>query len=204
VELLTDGTASNPILDFCQSVISRHAENWPPTENALAEEFVGWLGAHSLMTPTVMQELCLSKGINLSFVPLPAQLHGVNCTFQDKNVIVISDRETVPFAHVHTLFHEFREILEHVFVERGYATLTQNESLEAKAEEFAMTARMETLTRELPTYFKMVSNIEKNWPRYFGYAFLIIVSVAYMFGCALLPRFEDMMSEARRQRYVRT
>jgi hypothetical protein len=100
--------------------------------------------------------------------------------------------------------HEFREMLERAFVQLGHATLKPKDSLEAEAEEFAITARMETLTRELPVYFKMVGNIEKNWPRYFGYGFLFVFFVAYMFGCALLPQFEDMMVEARRQRYVRT
>lgn len=203
MELLTDGTANNPILEFCRSVISRHAENWPPTENVLAEEFVSWLGATSLMTPTAMQELCLSKGISLSFLPLPLGLHGFNCSFQDKNEILISEDEVIPFANVHTLFHEFREMLERAFVQSGHATLTPD-TLEAKAEEFAMTARMETATRELPGYIEMMSKIEKNWHRYLGYGFLAVLFVAYMFSCALLPQFEEMMAEVRRQRYVRT
>jgi hypothetical protein len=109
----------------------------------------------------------------------------------------------VPFGHVHALFHEFREMVEHVFVELGHATLTPRESLEATAEEFAMLARMETATRELPAYIELVGNIEKNWHRYFVYSFLIVFSVAYMFSCVFLPQFEDIISEARRQRYVR-
>jgi hypothetical protein len=204
VELLTDGSTNNPILEFCQSVISRHAGNWPPTENVLAEEFVGWLGATSLMTQPAMRELCLLKGINLSFVPLPPDIHGVNCSFQDKNEIVISEREMVPFAHTHTLFHEFREMLEHRFVQLGRPTLARRECLETRAEEFAVTARIQTATRELPGYIEMMSRIEKNWHRYLGYGFLAIFFVAYMLGCSLLPQFEDFMADARRQRYVRT
>jgi hypothetical protein len=203
VELLTDGTKNDPLLCFCLAVVSRHVDKWPPTEEVLAEEFVNWLGAKSLMTPSAMQELCLAKGINLSFTPLPPRLQGFNCSFQSKREIVISDRELVAFAHAHTLFHEFREMLEHLFVELGYATLS-TESLETKAEEFAMVASMATATREFPGYVEMVSNIEKNWPRYFAYAFLGVFFVAYMFSCAFLPQFEDMISEARRQRYVRT
>jgi hypothetical protein len=165
---LADGTENNPLLGFCLAVISRHSEKWPPTEEALADAFVNWFGANSLMTPTVMRELCLSKGISLSFNSLPPELHGFNCSFHDKKEIVISTREMVPFGHVHTLFHEFREMLEHVFVELGYATLPPNRSLEAKAEEFAMVARMATATRELPGYIEIVCNIEKDWHRYFG------------------------------------
>ncbi len=185
------------------AVISRYAEKWPPTEQVLADEFVDWFGAKSFMTPTAMRELCLAKGITLSFVPLPPELQGLNCSFHDKKEIFISEREMVPFAHVHTLFHEFREMLEHVFVELGHATVSPKQSLEMNAEEFAMVARMATATRELPAYIEMAGNIEKNWPRYLSYGLLIVFSAAYMFGCVFLPQFEDLISEAR-QRYVRT
>jgi len=33
---------------------------------------------------------------------------------------------------------------------------------------------------------------------------VVVFFVAYMFSCAFLPQFEEMISEARRQRYVRT
>jgi hypothetical protein len=203
VELLTDGTENDPLLGFCMAVISRHAEKWPPREQVLADEFVDWFGAKSFMTPTAMRELCLAKGISLSSVPLPPGLHGVNCSFQDKKEIVISEDELVPFAHVHTLFHEFREMLECVFAELGHATLSPTASLEAKAEEFAIASRMATATRELPAYIEMIANIEKNWQRYLGYAFLGVLEFAYLVTCAFLPQFEDVISEARRQRYVR-
>jgi hypothetical protein len=109
MKLLTDGTGNDPILGFCQAVISRHAENWPPTEKVLADEFVNWLGSVKFFqSRDAMRELCLSKGVNLSFIPLPPDLHGFNCTFQDKKEIVLSEREIVPFAHLHTLFHELR------------------------------------------------------------------------------------------------
>ena len=204
MNLLTDGTENNPLLGFGLAVISRHADNWPPNEQALAKEFVSWLGVKSFLTRDQMRELCLSKGINLSFVALPLNLRGFNCSFQDKKEIVITEHENVVFADLHTLLHEFREMLEHVFVQLGYATLTPKDSLEEAAEEFAIVARMETGTREFPAYIKMVSNIETPWQRYFGYAGLVVFFVAYMFSCAFLPQFEEMISEARRQRYVRT
>jgi hypothetical protein len=204
MKLLTDGTGNNPLLGFCRGAISRHAENWPPTEEILAAEFVSWLGVKSFLTRRAMQELCLSKGINLSFMSLPPNLHGVNLAFQDKKEIVISEHNNVPFADLHTLLHEFREMLEHVFVALGFATLTSGDSMEETAEEFAMVARMETGTREFPAYLKIVGNIETNWHRYFGYAFLVVFFVAYMFSCAFLPQYEEMIAEARRQRYVRT
>jgi len=204
VKLLTDGTKNNPLLGFCLAVISRHAEHWPPPEEILAKEFVSWLGVRSFLTRDAMRELCLSKGTNLSFVPLPLNLRGFNCSFKDKKEIVIAERENVPFADLHTLLHEFREMLECVFVEVGCATLTPEDSLEATAETFAMLARMETSVREMPAYLEMVGHIEANWPRYFGYAFVVVFFVAHMFSCVFLPQFEETISEARRQRYVRT
>jgi hypothetical protein len=95
-------------------------------------------------------------------------------------------------------------MLESVFVELGCATLIPEDSLEEVAEEFAMLARMETGVREMPIYLELVGNIETKWYRYFGYALLVICFVAYMFTCASLPQYEEMISEARRQRYVRT
>jgi hypothetical protein len=204
VKLLTDGTENSPLLGFCLAVISRHAENWPPTEEILAKEFVSWLGVKPFLTRDAMRELCLSKGINLSFISLAPELRGFNCSYQDKKEIVISEHENVPFAHLHTLLHEFREMLEYVFVELGYATLTPKDSLEEAAEEFAAIARMETGTREFPAYIKIVGNIETPWHRYLGYALLVIGFVAYMFTCATLPEYEEMIAETRRQRYVRT
>jgi hypothetical protein len=198
VKLLPDGTEKDPISCFCQVVISRHAENWPPTEEVLAKEFVNWLGVRPLLTRDAMRELCMSKGVQLSFVSLPQELRGFNCSFQNKKEIVLSERETVSFGHLHTLFHEFREMLECVFVELEYATLTPKDSIEEKAENFAIIARMETGTRELPVYFEIVGNIETTWHRYFGYAFLGVFFLAYLFTCAFLPQYEELISEARR------
>jgi hypothetical protein len=204
VKLLTDGTRNNPLLGFCLAVISRHSKKWPPTEQVLAKELVSWLGVKPFLTRDAMRELCRSKGINLSFTSLAQELRGFNCSFQHKKEIVISDHENVPFADLHTLLHEFREMLEHCFVEVGYATLTPRDSLEETAEEFAALARMETGTREFPAYIEIVGKIETPWQRYLGYVLLAIGFVAYMFTCATLPQYEEMIADSRRQRYVRT
>lgn len=204
MKLLTDGTEKDPILAFCRAVISCHAENWPPKEDVLAEQFVNWLGVKSFMTRSSMVELCSSKGIKLSFASVPPELRGFNCSFQYKKEIVISDEETIVFSDLHTLLHEFREMLECGFADLGYSTLTAKDSLELKAEEFAMFSRIETGAREFPAYFEMVVKIETNWQRYFGYAFLLACFAAYSLSCMFLPQVEEMISEARRQRYVRT
>jgi hypothetical protein len=203
VKLLTDGTEKNPILGFCLIVISQHGENWPPTEEALAREFVNWIGYHSFLTRNGLKELCQAKGVNLSFVPLPQDIRGFNCSFQDKKEIVITEPETAPFADSHTLFHEFREILEHVLAELGHPTIGPEDFLEVQAEHFAILCRMEGAERELPAVFDMVQNVEKKWARYLASAVVILFSVAYMFSCVYTPQMEEMLSDARRQRAIR-
>lgn len=203
MKLLTDGTEKDLILAFCKAVISRRAENWPPTEEVLAEEFVNWLGSNSFATRDVLRELCLSKGVNLSFLPLPQDIRGFYCSFHDKREVVICEREIAPFADLHTLFHEFREMLEHGFAELGHATLGPEDFLEVQAEHFAMAARMSAAVRELPVFFEIAKSIERKWARYFGYAVLVVFGAAYLLSCVFLPQMEEIASETKRERYVR-
>lgn len=204
MQLLTDGSEKNAILGFCLHVISQHGENWPPKEELLACDFVNWFGLSSVLTKDGMKELCQAKGVSLSFVPLPPEIRGFNCSFYEKKEIVITERELAPFSHSHTLLHEFRELLEHEFVQLGHATIGAKESLELQAESFAMYCRMEAGTRELPMFLDVAKSIEKKWQRYLAYVFLIISSVAYVFSCIYLPQMEEVVAETKRQRYVRT
>lgn len=204
MNLLTDGSEKNPLLGFCLPVISRHAENWPPTEEVLAGEFVDWLGFNSFLARDALRELCLNKGVNLSFISLPPELRGFNCSFHNHREIVVSECWTAPFADIHTLFHEFREMLEHVFGELGHATVGPEGSLEVQAELFAVSSRIAAAGKELPAIIEKAMKIEEKWARYLSYGLLAIFGVAYVFSCILLPQFEDIASEARRQRYVRT
>jgi len=82
------------------------------------------------------------------------------------------------------------------------ANFPPEDSLEETAEEFAILATMQTGVREMPAYLEMLGSIKTDWQRYFGYAFALVFFIAHMFSCAFLPRFEEMISEARRQRYV--
>ena len=204
MELLTDGSEKNPLLGFCLNMISRHAENWPPQEEVLAEEFVRWLGFSSFLTRDALKELCRGKGVNLSFTTLPQELRGFNCTFQDKKEIVLTERETAPFSDSHTLFHEFREMLEHVFAGLGHPTINPEHSLEVQAEIFAVACRMKAAEREFPAFIEMAQNVETTWVRYLAYALVAVFGLAHVLSCVLTPHMEEILSEARRQRYVRT
>jgi len=204
MELLTDGTGNDSILGFCKTVISRHVDNWPPKEEALAEEFVDWFGLNSFLTRDMLKELCRAKGVNLAFIPLPQEIRGFNCSFQEQREIVIAERDITPFSDLHTLLHEFREMLEHVFSEIGHPTIGPENSLELQAEDFAIACRVKTGERELPGFLEMLMQIEKKWARYLAYAFFAIFGVVYFFSCVLTPQMEDALLEARRQRYERT
>jgi hypothetical protein len=198
MELLTDGTEKNAILGFCLNAISRYVETWPPAEEDLAQEFVAWMGFNSFLTRDALTELCRAKGVNLSFTPLPQELRGFNCTYQDKKEIVLTERETAPFSDSHTLFHEFREMLEHVFTELGYPIIGPEHSLEMQAELFAVACRMKAAEREFPAFIEMAHNVEKTWVRYLAYTLVAVFGVVYFLSCFLTPQMEEILSEARR------
>jgi hypothetical protein len=95
-------------------------------------------------------------------------------------------------------------MLEHIFIELGYPTIGPDRSLEVQAEHFAMACRMNAVEKELPAFFAMAQNVEKPLMRYLAYTLVVIFGAAYIFSCVLAPRMEEILSEARRQRYVRT
>jgi hypothetical protein len=204
LESLNGEIDTSPIVGFCESVVSRHAENWPPKEEILADEFVEWLGLKPFLTRDELIELCLSKRVNLSFIELPPELRGFNCSFENRTEIIVAQRETVPGADLHTLLHEFRELLENAFASFGHSTLGAEDLLEVQAEHFAMSARMEAVKREIPAFVEIVKNAEAKWARYLGYGVIGVVGFIYLLSCVFLPQFEEIESEAKRQRYVRT
>jgi hypothetical protein len=197
MKLLTDGTGKNPVLGFCLRVLAKHATDWPPTEEVLAQEFVFWLEFSPFLTREAIKELCQAKGVNVSFAPLPQDIRGLNCSFREKKEIVISEPEIAIFSDPHTLFHEFREMLEHVFTELGYPT-TGTESLsEARAEHFAVLCRMKAGEKELPDLIASTQTVENRWVRYLAYTALGVLTVAYLVGCVLTPTMEEISSKSK-------
>lgn len=200
--LLTDGTDSNPVLAFCLQMISQHAANWPPTDQALADEFVKWLEFKPIQTRDRLKQLCEAKGVNLSFAPLPPDIRGWNYSFGKQRRIIITEPETAPLADSHTLLHEFREMLEHVFVELGHPTIEAKDDREMRAEKFAIACRIKAGEKELPAFLEMASCVEKKWARYLSFAFVFVSMLAYFFICITTPQMEEALSEAKRQRYI--
>lgn len=196
--LLTDGTKNNPILGFCLETMAKHRDQWPPAEEVLAEDFVNWLGFHTFLTREALQQLCQYKRVNLSFAALPQEIRGVNFSFQDKKEIVITDDVLGLFSDPQTLFHEFREMLEHGFVELGHATLAPQDSLEVRAEIFAIACRIKAMEREVPAYFEMAQKIEKQWVRCLAFVGIGVFAFAYFLSCIYAHQMEELTAEVNR------
>ena len=203
MNLLTDGTANNPILRFCLDVVEQHGESWPPEEDVLAREFVDWFCCRAFVGEEHMKKLCEAKGVTLTFISLPKEIRGFNCSFGNKREIVICETQTAPFD-LHTLFHEFREMLEHDFRELGHPIIGPKDSVEVQAEQFAILCRMEAASRDIPSFLEMAQNVQNKWMRYLSFGLVIVFAAAYLLHCIYTPQMEEVLSEARRQRYVRT
>src|SRR5439155_12778719 len=106
--------------EFCQTVVSRHAEKWPLDENTLAEEFLDFFGLRSWPTFEGIAQLCQNRlRITVSFAPLPAGMRGYNGSYGKQREILISVNQDFVGAELHTLLHELREILESGFEKLG-------------------------------------------------------------------------------------
>src|SRR5207248_1342141 len=80
---------------FCRTVISRHSANWPPNENVLAEEIVDFFGIGPFLTLETLVQLCRDHlRIPVSFIELPTELRGYNCSYGNKREIVVSQHQT--------------------------------------------------------------------------------------------------------------
>jgi hypothetical protein len=60
-----------------------------------------------------------------------------------------------------------------------------------------MSCRIRAGEKQLPVFFELVNNIEKRWVRYFGYAFVVVFALAYLFSCIYIHQLEEIGSEAR-------
>ena len=193
------------ITAFCRTVISRHSANWPPNENVLAQEIVDFFGIGPFLTLETLVQLCRDHlRIPVSFIELPTELRGYNCSYGNKREIVVSQHQTFPGADQHTLLHELREILEATFEGLGHPIVNRRE-LEGFAESFAISVQMAVAERELPNLFQNAAEIERKWWRITAYVLLGVGGLAYLLGCALRPYLEDVFaSEELRQRNLHT
>jgi hypothetical protein len=124
------------ILLFCQNIISRHPNPWPPTEQYLACEFVLYFKSFWFITINELEKFCLETNIELTQKSLPCDLLASNCFFNGKRIIELDDHPQNLVIQPHTILHEIRELLEYVFCDLGYP-IADSAQIELRANEFA-------------------------------------------------------------------
>ena len=195
---------NDPLLTWCRALIGRQADHWPPEENVLAEAFVTHFGAEACRNLDCLRQLCLRMGIEVTQRPMPPEIRGHNSLYLSKRSISLSSHHPLPGTDEHTLLHELREIMEHIFKELGSSTCSEEADLEMRAEMFASYVRSESFGRRLPDFIEQVKQIEMKWVRYAAYAVIGIGSMAYIFTCLFLPFVEDTFLKELAKRNVPT
>lgn len=123
-------------MTFCQAMVSRCATNWPPSEDKLAKEFVSFFQVGPFPSVDGWVQLCGSLDIQVHVCALPRELRGYHCCYDGTRSIWVNEEELFVGSREHSLLHELREILEHIFEDLGQPTVAK-ESLEILAEQFA-------------------------------------------------------------------
>ena len=195
----TQSLESDPLLSLCQRVVER-GKSWPPAEDVLAEEFLSFFGISEFAHFGTLSQLCVQIGIVVSVQPMPSELRGHNSSYNGSRTIAIAENQSFPGANEHTLLHELRELLEHSFVQLGFAVAATPQDLEERAELFACLVRSHLAQKTMFVWLEQVGHVEKKWLRYGAYLLTVLCGIAMLVGCFLLPAFEDQALEHRRQR----
>lgn len=175
---------------FSQIVWDKHAANWPPAEDTLAEEFVNYISVSTTPDLSNLEALCNSLGIEFSRTKLPPTLRGHNCMYNGKSKIFISHEQSFPGSAQHTALHELRELLEYEFKASGRPTMTID-TQEQRADEFAIAVRVHRFQSQMPGWLDSAATIERQWPRWLAYGGLFLLMFIVIMGTTLLPHFED-------------
>ena len=157
----------------------------------LAEAFVTFFGPGACNNLENLRQLCADLAIEVTQRPMPPEIRGHNSLYFSKRAIVLSADQPLSDLDEHTLLHELREIVEHIFKELGTSTCNETAELEMRTELFASYVRAEAFSRRLPVFFEHAQQIEKKWVRYGAYAVIGVGAIAYMFACLFLPFVED-------------
>ena len=198
MELQTDNVSRNPLHDFCRSFIADHGKEWPPSEVLLADRFVRFFRLDPLPFRRQLQQLASQLGIEISSAPLPEELAGIHFGYRQVGKIIVSNKDPYLLSAEQTILHELREMLEHTFRGLGYPT-SSGASLEERAENFAFAARTCGLGEFWEPLLQRAAE-EQSWWRKAGLVVLIIVgSMAYGLGCAIVPFLEKSKLDGRRK-----
>ena len=190
-------TQPDAVAEFCRSVLSRHGENWPVSEQALADEFLALVNLEFLAGFEEVSRTCQERlQIQVALAPLPDCMKGYNGTYGCKREILVSSNQDFDGAKLHTLLHELREILECEFEKLGHPISdSENSNLEERAETFATAVQVRAANTALPVLLEYVSAIERKWLRFVAYALCASGALAYVLGCCFIPQIEDAFAK---------
>jgi hypothetical protein len=195
-----------PLVTFCQGVVSKYAFQWPPEESKLAEAFIAHFSLAKFATFEDQLKLCESLGIKVSEAILPENLRGYNCCYGDEREIQIHNGKGYFITREHTVLHELREILEYIFQDMGHPTSKERSALEARAETFASSVRTNTFTDMWKDILPAAEKIQSKWLSWGAFFLWFLFGFVSVFSLAMLPAFEDHLLDAdsRKPRNVHT
>jgi hypothetical protein len=184
---------SSPLFEFCSECVSRHSDNWPPTECDLAVDFVCTFDVLPVLSQAQIETLCFQLGIKVSFRALPPELPGHNGSYENENTIELNEKEIVFGGMTHTFFHEIRECMERNFSVLQHPVIAENE-LEKRADLFAAFVRINCIHKTLGDLIGGIEDISSTLLRWGAYALLFAGGLVYGVGCLSLPQQEDYIS----------
>ncbi len=194
------------LVTFCRGAVSKYVPQWPPEESKLADEFIAHFGFAAIATFENQVKLCETLGIKVSEAVLPENLRGHNCCYGNQREIQIHNGKGHVITREHTLLHELREILEHIFHDMGYATAKERSAIEVRAETFASSVRTGTFLEMWKHILQCGEKIESKWKRWGAFFLLTLFGIAGLFSIIMFPAFEDQILDAasRNPRNVHT
>lgn len=185
---------------FSETVQDKYASNWPPAEDALAQEFVNFFDLGAIATLRDIEALCKTLEIEFVKASLPDSLRGYNCRYAGKSKIFVSNQHSFAGAEEHTALHELRELLEYEFKAAERPT-TISKDIEELAEDFAVAVRVQALHRDVPKWFEGAATIERKWPRRLAYVALFVFTCLLIATITIGPQLEEFAEKQNRDKY---
>jgi hypothetical protein len=191
----TEVTIEQPLTlrGFCEAAFSKLSKSWPPSESALADEFISYFRFEKFVTLDCLQTLCQELGMAVCIEELPKGIRGYNHAFENKREILVGTtgpRATVLGSQEHTLLHELREQIEYEFRKGGHPVAGPYDQ-EDRAESFASLVRSFASMKGLEKLFGDISGIKSGWAQFGAILLMVIIFLGYSFACFALPQWED-------------
>jgi hypothetical protein len=180
---------------YCEAAFSKHSKSWPPSESALADEFISYFHFKEFVTLDYLQNLCQKLEMTIRIEELPKGIRGYNHAYGNKREIVVGTagpRATVLGSQEHTLLHELREQIEYEFRKSGHPVAGPYDQ-EDRAETFASSVRSVASMKGLETLVGDISEIKSGWARFGAILLMVIMFLGYSFTCIALPQWEDKL-----------